>query len=68
MKIYRTNLILGIVGPRSRSLRDFEIFLHLRQYKLSGPITQLWYKLGSFLLSMYVHLVLIYKIYEYRHA
>ena len=24
-----------------------EIFLHLPQYKLSGPITQLWYKLGS---------------------
>ena len=22
-----------------------EIFLHLLQYKLSGPITQLWYKL-----------------------
>ena len=26
---------------------DFEIFLHLPQYKLAGPITQLWYKLGS---------------------
>ena len=25
----------------------FKSFLHLPQYKLSGPITQLWYKLGS---------------------
>ena len=25
----------------------FEIFLHLPQYKLSRPISQLWHKLGS---------------------
>ena len=43
MKITLTSLILGIVGPRSRSRHDFEIFLHLLQYKLSGPITQLCY-------------------------
>ena len=29
------------------SWRDFEIFLHLPQYKLSRPISQLWRKLGS---------------------
>ena len=34
-------------GSRSRSQMDFEIFLHLPQYKLSGPITQLWCKLES---------------------
>ena len=27
--------------------RDFEIFLHLPQYKLSSPISQLWHMLGS---------------------
>ena len=43
MKITRTSSILGIVGPRSRSRHDFKIFLHLLQYKFSGPITQLWY-------------------------
>ena len=28
---------------------DFEIFLNLLQYKLSCPITQLWYKLGAYI-------------------
>ena len=41
-------------------------FPHLPQYKVSGPIVQLWYYFG--ILSMYVHLILIYKIYECRHA
>ena len=31
-----------IVAPKSRSRCDFEIFLHLPQYKLSGRITQLF--------------------------
>ena len=31
--------IMGIVRSRSRSRWDFEIFLHLPQYKLSVPIT-----------------------------
>ena len=35
---------MGIVRSRSQ---DFEIFLHLPQYKLSGHIIQVWYKLGS---------------------
>ena len=39
----------------------FQVFPN---YQLSGPTTQLWYKLGS----MYVYLILIYKIYEYCHA
>ena len=39
IKIHRTGSILGIAGPRSRSWCDCEIFLHLSQYKLSGPIT-----------------------------
>ena len=47
MKITQTSSILGIVQPRSRSWRDFEIFLHLPQYKLLGLVTQLWYKLGT---------------------
>ena len=36
----------GIVRSRSRSRPDFEIFLHLPEYKLSGPISQLWGMLG----------------------
>ena len=39
----------------------FQVFPN---YQLSGPTTQVWYKLGS----MYVYLILIYKIYEYCHA
>ena len=38
---------LGIFRSRSRSWRDFEIFLHLPQYKLSSPISQLWDMLGN---------------------
>ena len=45
--VYENSLTLGIVRSRSRSWRDFEIFLHLPQYKLSGPISQLWHMLGS---------------------
>ena len=45
MKISRMSSTLGIVRSRSRSQHDFEIFLLLPPYKLSGPITQLWYKL-----------------------
>ena len=41
------DLTLGIIRSRSMSRRDFEIFLHLLQYKLSSPISQLWHKLGS---------------------
>ena len=44
MKITWTSLILDIVGPRSISQHNFEMFLHLPQYKLSGRITQRWYK------------------------
>ena len=58
---------MGIVGSRSRSQWDFEIFIHLPQYNLSGSTTQLWYKLGTLLLSMYVHLILVNKFYEYCH-
>ena len=36
---------MGIV--RSRSRRDFEIFLDLPQHKVSSPISQLWHMLGS---------------------
>ena len=31
MKIARTSSTLGIIRSRSRSWRDFEIFLHLRE-------------------------------------
>ena len=43
----RMNLTLDIVGSRSTSRRDFDIFLHLPQYKLSSPISQLGHMLGS---------------------
>ena len=38
---------IGHCRTKVKILRDFEIFLHLPQYILLGPITQLWYKLGS---------------------
>ena len=37
------NFDIGIVRSRSRSRRDFEIFLHLPPYKLSSPLYQLWH-------------------------
>ena len=46
--VYENNsdkLDIGHCQKRSRSRCDFEIFLHFPQYKLSGPITQLWYML-----------------------
>ena len=39
----RTSSTVGIVRSRSR----IEMFLHLPQYKLSRPISQLWHMLGS---------------------
>ena len=39
----QTNSTFGIVRSRSRSGWDFEFFLHLPQYKLSIPISQLWH-------------------------
>ena len=47
MKIVNKISTLGVVPSRSRSQRDFEIFLHLPEYKLSSPISQLWHMLGS---------------------
>ena len=47
MKIARMSSTLGNVRSRSRSQHDLEIFLHLPQYKLSRPISQLWHMLGS---------------------
>ena len=52
----------------SRGTRYFEIFLHLPQYNLSRPITQLWYRVRKLILNMYVHLILIYKFFKYRHT
>ena len=39
MKISGTSLILGISAPRFQA--GLEIFLHLLQYKLSGPYVNL---------------------------
>ena len=47
MEIARMSSILGIVRSSSSSQCDFAIFLHLPQYKLSSPISQLWHMLGS---------------------
>ena len=44
------------------------IFPHLPQYKLSGPIVQLFLQARNLILSIYVHLILIYKINECHHA
>ena len=40
-----TSSTMGIVRSGSRSQRDLEIFLHLPQYKLPRPISQLWHML-----------------------
>ena len=36
-----------VVYENSSDEFDIEIFLHLPQYKLSSPISQLWHMLGS---------------------
>ena len=38
---------IGHCPIKARPRRDFEIFHHLPQYKLSRPISQLWHMLGS---------------------
>ena len=35
------------IGHCPIKVKDFEIFLHLPQYKLSSPTSQLWHMLGS---------------------
>ena len=47
MKISWMCSTLGIVRSRSRSGHDFEFFLHLPQYKLSSPISQLWHMVAG---------------------
>ena len=50
MKIARTSSTLALSDQgqgHDVTWQDFEIFLHLPQYKLSGPISQLWHMLGS---------------------
>ena len=65
MKIARTSLTLGIALSDQGQVHGMtlEIFLHLPQYKLSGPISQLWNMLGSC-----DYQIIIYKIYQYRYA
>ena len=66
MKIARTGSTLGIVRSRSRSWCDFEIFLHLPQYKLSS-ISALAH-IRMLLLSICVLLECLNTIYKYGHA
>ena len=40
----------NIVHCQNKVTVGLQKFPHLPQYKLSGPITQLWYKLGSLLI------------------
>ena len=49
MKITGTSSILDIIRSRLRSMYmwAFKHLLHLPQYKLSGPVTQLWNNLES---------------------
>ena len=46
MKIARTSSTLAF-SDQGQGQGDFEIFLHLPQYKLLSPISQLWHMLGS---------------------
>ena len=68
MKISRKSSTLGIVRSRSMSPHDFEIFLHLPQYKLSSLISQLWHKVGSSNLVCVFMILIYYKAYEKCHA
>ena len=43
-------------------------FPHLPQYKLSGPLNQILVQARKLILGMHVHLIVIYKIYEYHNA
>ena len=61
MKIALTSSKLNIVG--SRSSDTVKVFFNIPQYKLSGPITELWYNF-ELILSTYVHLIIVYKLYE----
>ena len=45
--VYEIFSILATVRSRSRSLLVTAGLKHLPQHKLSGAITQLWFKLGS---------------------
>ena len=47
-------------------LQKFSPFTRIKTVR---TITQHWYKLGSlYYAGIHVHLILIYKTYEYRHA
>ena len=43
-----------------------QMFLHLPQFNLSRCYNSTLAQARKLILSMYVHLILIYKIYEYR--
>ena len=61
MKFTQISSILVIAGPRSRTQHSFEHFLHLLQFKLPGPITQLLVQARKLILSVRVYLIIIYK-------
>ena len=68
MEIPWKSLTLGIVESSSRSQLEFEICSYLPQYKLSSAIYISYGNDRELWLSRLVHLLKIYKTYEYRHA
>ena len=64
MKISQTSSISGIVGPRSRSLH-FSPFTTIQTVRSHNSTLVQARKL---ILSIYVHLILTYKSYEYCHV
>ena len=68
MKISQKSSILGIAGPRSRSWRDFEIFLHFTAIRTIRSHNSTLVQARKLILSIYVYLIIIYKFYKHHHA
>ena len=62
MKIAITSLILGIIGSGVQTVFSFTAIQIVRSYDLTLVQAR------KPILSIYVHLILIHKIYENRHV
>ena len=66
-RVYENNsdkFDIGHSRTKVKVMARLQNFSPFSAVQLAGPITQLW----KLILSKYVHLILIYKIYEYRQA
>ena len=68
MKITRTSSILSLVGSRSKVTVGVQKFSPFTTIQTVRSYSSTLVQARNFILSMYLHLILIYKIYECRHA